>query len=139
MDDSRLRYRQCTLAPRYSRRLSAFLSNFLFLTLDQRKDILTITRTRTPLIYGSTLYGKLKTLDTTISIPAINEGVYLDYARVTIPFIEYLQQYSSELQSYTDCAVISAYLRICPPCDPRDFEDNLEKCLITELKGRSVS
>jgi len=129
-------YRAAALAPSFSVEFKQFLWTFIYLTLAQRKDILTFTRVRVPLQHGSTLIKRMKCIDQVITISVLM-SLYNDqpYQYVTLPFFTYLKTHEKYFLDHSSSSIISAYVRVCPPSSAEDFQQNLDDSLITEIRS----
>jgi len=101
--------------------LCIVLQSILNLPVSVRKELLGLCRTQSPPIPGSFLRSSMQHLDYCCMIPSApsRELDLTDY--VSMPLIEFINQYSHLFVAHLTASVISHGIRIAPNIDPNEY------------------
>ncbi|QMP84022.1 hypothetical protein [Cryphonectria parasitica ambivirus 1] len=105
------------------------------LSLLQRKDILGLCRSQTPIIPGSHQHRQLKCLTDIIQVPSEpqrreNDIQYLEYS-----FHRFLRDYQDVYLDHLSAAVIALSVRVAPGISDSDFQNSLSSSISKEISA----
>jgi hypothetical protein len=135
MKSTREVYWEWAWAFRDTTALCVVLQTILTLSLAQRKDLLSLSRTQSPVVRGSYLETTVTTLDTLILVPLSPTRRLNDVRYTTYTLRDLISDYQPTFLSPIQCSIVALATRISPSTTAEEYDTILRQSVSKEISA----